>query len=65
MEKTKPEIRFRPTERKFGSGWYVQVIFSDLPPLQLGGFRTEQEAKDWITQESARWLSSYLDGRYV
>jgi hypothetical protein len=65
MEKTKPKIQFRPTELKSGSGWYVQVVFFDAPPYQLGGFRTEEEAKEWIVRESAAWLRTYWDGRYA
>jgi hypothetical protein len=66
MEKTLPKIEFVPTERRDQSGWYVQVVFHFAPPFQLGGFKTEQEAKDWIKQNSAQWLNSHGgEGRYA
>jgi hypothetical protein len=57
MEKTKPKIEFRPTEFRDQSGWYVQVVFQVAPPFQLGGFKTEEEAKDWVRHSSAQWLA--------
>ena len=58
MEKLKPKIEFRPTELKDHSGWYVQAVFHNAPPLQLGGFKTEDEAKDWVKHNSAHWLNA-------
>jgi len=58
MDKLKPKTEFRPTEFKDRSGWYVQVVYFDAPPFQLGGFRTEGEAQDWIRNSSAQWLSA-------
>ena len=59
MEKLKSKIEFRPTELKDHSGWYIQVVFHDVPPLQLGGFKTEDEAKDWVRYSSAQWLNAH------
>jgi hypothetical protein len=59
MTRPKPKIEFRPTEMKSGHGWYVQVVYSDRPPLQLGGFNTEEEAKEWVTKEAAGWLKDH------
>jgi hypothetical protein len=65
VTQTKPKIEFKPTEMKSSLFWYVQVIFHDAPPLQLGGFKTEEEAKDWIARKSDAWLKAYADGRYT
>jgi hypothetical protein len=59
MTQPKPKIEFRPTEMKSGHGWYVQVVYSNRPPLQLGGFNTEEEAKEWVTKEAATWLKEH------
>jgi hypothetical protein len=66
MEKLKPKkIEFLPTELKDNSGWYVQVVYHVAPPLQLGGFKTEEEAKDWVRHNSAQWLAArWGDGRF-
>jgi hypothetical protein len=56
---TKSKVEFR---RLF---WYVQVVLHDVPPLQLGGFKTEEEAQDWITRKSDAWLKAYANGRYA
>jgi hypothetical protein len=63
MEKLKPKTEFRPTAFKDRSGWYVQVVFHGAPPLQLGGFKTEDEAKDWIKHNSAHWFDSHSRDR--
>jgi hypothetical protein len=63
--KTKPNVEFRPTEMRSGSGWFVLVILPKVPPLQLGGFKTEEEAKDWVLRKSKGWLKEYEGGRYA
>jgi hypothetical protein len=65
MVRVKPKIEFRPTEMKSGRGWYVHVVYPDRPPLQLGGFRTEEEAKKWVVDKSAAWLKEHAEGRYA
>jgi hypothetical protein len=65
MDKLKPKIEFLPPELKDRSGWYVQVVYRVAPPFQLGGFKTEEEAKDWVRHSSAQWLAAQRgDGRY-
>jgi hypothetical protein len=59
-----PKIEFRRTEMRSGRGWYVQVVYSDRPPLQLGGFKTEEEAKEWVSGKSAAWLKEHAEDRY-
>jgi hypothetical protein len=65
MTQPKPTIEFRPTEMRSGRGWYVQVVYFDRPPLQLGGFNTEEEAKEWVAKEAAKWLKEHADDRYA
>jgi hypothetical protein len=65
MTQPKSKVEFRPTEMKSHLFWYVQVVFHDVPPLQLGGFKTEEEAQDWITRKSDAWLKAYANGRYA
>jgi hypothetical protein len=62
---TKSKVEFRPTEMKSRLFWYVQVVLHDVPPLQLGGFKTEEEAQDWITHKSDAWLKAYANGKYA
>jgi len=54
-----PEMR--PRQLKDGSGWYVLVLWGVLPSEQVGGFASEEEARKWIDQDSARWLSKRLE----
>ena len=50
---------------KSGSGWYVHVVLPSMPPLQLGGFKTESEAIEWVTRKSKAWLKDYQNGKYA
>jgi hypothetical protein len=56
----KPEMR--PRELKDGSGWYVLVIWGNMPSEQVGGFPSEEEAQQWIDHYSASWLKEHFDG---
>jgi hypothetical protein len=55
----KPEMR--PHQLKDGTGWYVLVLWGVLPSEQVGGFPSEEEAQQWIVQESADWLRKRLE----
>jgi hypothetical protein len=33
--------------------------------LQLGGFNTEEEAKEWVAKEAAKWLKEHAEDRYA
>jgi hypothetical protein len=59
ITKNEPQVAFRPTKMQAYDGWYVQVVIAGLPPLQLGGFKTEDEAKEWIAQKSHAWLEDH------
>jgi len=47
-----------------GKGWCVRATFPDCASRQLGGFTTEEEARQWIERQSAAWLKQYEGGRY-
>jgi hypothetical protein len=59
------KIAFLPTKMQSYDGRYVQVVIPSLPPIQLGGFKTEDEAKEWVRRKSQTWaifLKSAKDG---
>ena len=35
------------------------------PPAQLGGFKTEDEAREWIKRKSIAWLKEFEGGKYA
>jgi hypothetical protein len=61
--KKDPQIEFQPTKMQSYDGWYVQVIIPGVPPIQLGGFKTEEEAKDWVRWKSQMWIDDHR-GQY-
>jgi hypothetical protein len=61
--KKDPQIEFQPTKMQSYDGWYVQVIIPGVPPIQLGGFKTEEEAKDWVRWQSQMWIDDHR-GQY-
>jgi hypothetical protein len=54
-----------PAPMKIGSGWCVQVTLPSGINPKLGGFKTEEEAREWIARKSAEWLKQYEGGRYA
>jgi hypothetical protein len=61
--KNDPKVEFRPTKMQSYDGWYVQVVIPGIPPIQLGGFKTEDEAKEWVRWKSQMWLDEHR-GQY-
>jgi hypothetical protein len=53
------DATFEAVEMKDGSGWYVRLTRSAMLPQQIGDFKTEAEARQWIADESAKWLERY------
>jgi len=47
---------------RIGSGWCVQVTLPYGINPKLGGFKTEEEATEWIARKSAGWLKEYGGG---
>jgi hypothetical protein len=44
-------------------GWYFQVVIPRIPPIRLGGFKTEVEAQDWVRWKSQIWIDEHR-GQY-
>jgi hypothetical protein len=53
------DATFEAVEMKDGSGWYVRLTRPAMLPQQIGDFKTEAEAREWIGAESAKWLERY------
>jgi len=53
------ETSFEPVQEKDGSGWYVRLTRPAMLPQQIGDFKTEAEARAWISAESAKWLERF------
>jgi hypothetical protein len=62
MDKTQKKPEMRPRELKDGSGWYVLVQWADRPSQQVGEFQSEEEAQQWIIENSADWLRTRFEG---
>jgi hypothetical protein len=58
-----PKAKFEPVEMKVGNGWYVLATLLRGGPIQLGGFKTEDEARKWIEAKSAVWLKDHEGSR--
>jgi hypothetical protein len=65
VARIKPKVEFEPVPMKIGSGWCVQVTLPYGNNPKLGGFKTEQEAREWTARNSAEWLKEYEGGRYA
>ena len=61
----KSKVEFEPAEMKVGKGWYVRATAPKRIPLQLGGFKTEEEAREWIKRKSLEWLKEFEGGKYA
>jgi len=55
----KPEMS--PRELRNGTGWFVLVNWGNWPSEQVGGFPSEEEAQEWIDQESTKWFNSRFE----
>lgn len=53
----------QPRERRDGSGWFVLVEWGDWPSEQVGGFLTEDEARQWVQHNAPGWLKERLEDR--
>jgi hypothetical protein len=58
MAKKYPKPIFKPRElKKFDeSQWYVEAEWPDGTRESLGSFPSDSEARDWIADQSDRWL---------
>jgi hypothetical protein len=58
-------VEFEPVEMKIGKGWCVRAKPPKGTPALLGGFKTEEEAREWIRRKSPAWLKEFEGGRYA
>jgi hypothetical protein len=66
MVKAKPKAEFEAVEMTIAAGWFVRVMLPiGQQQPQLGGFKSEAEAKEWIERDSAEWLKGYESGKYA
>ena len=47
---------FEIIQWKIGEGWYVRATLPNQAPIQIDGFKSEDEAARWIRKESLAWL---------
>jgi hypothetical protein len=59
-----PKVDFQPVEMTTGKGWFVRVMLPRGEPPRLGGFRTEDEAIEWIKNNSGTWLREHYGYLY-
>jgi hypothetical protein len=50
---TMPSLQIRNSN---GGSWHVHAQFPDGTADDIGGFKTENEANEWIAKELQRWL---------
>jgi hypothetical protein len=58
----KPHAEFEPIELKDYSGWYVLITLHHGAEHRISFFTTEADARTWIGENSAAWLTTYTDG---
>ncbi|MFZ1962133.1 MAG: hypothetical protein WAU78_01455 [Roseiarcus sp.] len=63
MTNIRPKMEFEPVELTVGQGWCVRITLPQGKQPQLGNFRTEVEAHEWIKRRSLAWLKKYERGR--
>jgi hypothetical protein len=53
------DATFEAVELKDRSGWCVRLTRAAMLPQQIGDFKTEAEAREWIRAKSREWLERY------
>jgi hypothetical protein len=56
----KPHTRFEPIQLKGDLRWCVQITLSHGVQNHINDFKTEAEARTWIGENSAVWLTAYM-----
>ena len=57
MAEPRQSIRINPQPVKVGDEWHVVAVWPSGHPEQITGFKTEAEARAWITGDAAKaWL---------
>jgi hypothetical protein len=62
MDKVEAKITFDPRPLKVGSQWRVVATYPSERQEHITGFRSEVDAKHWITNGSKVWLKTGLRG---
>jgi hypothetical protein len=57
MARADPPRTLIPQERKDGT-WFVKAERLDRATQHIGDFKSEAEARDWITQQSAAYFDN-------
>jgi hypothetical protein len=52
------EATFEVVHNPAGTGWVVVITKRNGPPERLGGFETEQVARNWIKYKAQTWLGN-------
>jgi hypothetical protein len=60
-----PHTEFEPIQLKDHSGRQVLITLSRGEQLRISSFKTEAEARTWIDENSAVWLTTYTGDSYV
>ena len=55
----KPHTTFEPIQLKDDSRWYVRITLPHGVQNHITNFKTEAEARTWIGENSALWLTAY------
>jgi hypothetical protein len=56
MANIKAKVGFEVVEFQAGSGWYVRATLPHGKELQLGHFKTDIDAREWVKRRSSVWL---------
>jgi hypothetical protein len=57
----KSETEFETIQLKDVSGWYVLITPRDGVAHRINSFKSEAEARKWISENSAYWLATHTD----
>ena len=54
-----PHTKFEPIQLKGDSRWCVRITLPHGVEQRISYFKTEAEARTWIDENSAVWLTAY------
>ena len=54
-----PHTKFEPIQLKGNSRWCVRITLPHGVQNDISDFKTEAEARTWIGENSAVWLTAY------
>ena len=65
MARVQFKAKFDAIQRTDRPGWYVRLTLPGGRQSRIDGFKTQAEARQWITAQSAAWLKIHESGRYA